>query len=222
MPTINLTLPVAGQGVTAGLHATNYAALQSLLNGGLDADNLDDMGASAGQALVYNGTSWAPASAGAGAPVTSLPGSPSDGQQALLVDSLTAPTYQWLMQYESGITPGSHKWMGIGGTFRQGESSVTLPNAGDYEIVWGVRIDGSTDDTDFLATLTASSGSLTGLTTMSILASSGTSAIGLRGGGGGPAIVTGASAAATISIVMSGGNASRLDSGVAVKPRLIS
>lgn len=40
MPTITLTLPVAGNGITAGLHATNYADLQALLNGGLDADNL--------------------------------------------------------------------------------------------------------------------------------------------------------------------------------------
>lgn len=46
MPTINLTLPVAGNGITAGLHATNYAALQALLNGDLDADNLADDGVS--------------------------------------------------------------------------------------------------------------------------------------------------------------------------------
>lgn len=60
MPTINLTLPVSGTGITAGLHATNYAAIQALLNGGLDAANLDDMGATAGQALIWSGSSWAP------------------------------------------------------------------------------------------------------------------------------------------------------------------
>lgn len=40
MPSITLETPSAGQEVTAGLHAANYADLQTLLNGGLDATNL--------------------------------------------------------------------------------------------------------------------------------------------------------------------------------------
>lgn len=40
MPSISLTLPVAGTIITAGLHATNYTALQTLLNGGLDNNNI--------------------------------------------------------------------------------------------------------------------------------------------------------------------------------------
>lgn len=40
MPTITLTLPVAGQNILAGLHSTNYANLQTLLNGGLDNTNI--------------------------------------------------------------------------------------------------------------------------------------------------------------------------------------
>lgn len=40
MPTITLELPVAGTGVQAGLHATNYADIQALLNGGLDQSNI--------------------------------------------------------------------------------------------------------------------------------------------------------------------------------------
>lgn len=39
MPTITLTQPVASTVITAGLHATNYNALQTLLNGGLDGAN---------------------------------------------------------------------------------------------------------------------------------------------------------------------------------------
>src|SRR6266542_600043 len=39
MPTISLSLPVAGPVVTAGLHANNYTILQTLLNGGLDTAN---------------------------------------------------------------------------------------------------------------------------------------------------------------------------------------
>lgn len=42
MPTITLTLPVAGTDMDAGPIATNFSDLQILLNGGLDADNLDD------------------------------------------------------------------------------------------------------------------------------------------------------------------------------------
>ena len=53
MPTINLTLPVAGNGITAGLHATNYAALQALLNGDLDDNNLADDAVTA--AKILNG-----------------------------------------------------------------------------------------------------------------------------------------------------------------------
>lgn len=40
MPSITLTLPVDGEIVTAELHADNYTAIQSLLNGGLDTVNL--------------------------------------------------------------------------------------------------------------------------------------------------------------------------------------
>jgi len=39
---ITLSLPSPGQKITAGLHSTNYAALQALLNGNLDATNLAD------------------------------------------------------------------------------------------------------------------------------------------------------------------------------------
>lgn len=71
MGTITLTLPIAGQKIQAGLHASNYASLQTLLNGGIDGSNLDDMGATSGQALVWNGTSWAPAAV-AGVPTGAI------------------------------------------------------------------------------------------------------------------------------------------------------
>ncbi len=40
MPTITLEVPSAQQEIEAGLHATNYADLQTLLNGGLDNSNI--------------------------------------------------------------------------------------------------------------------------------------------------------------------------------------
>lgn len=55
--------------------------------------------------------SWATPS-GAAAPATSLPASPTDKQQAVLVDSTTAPTYAWLMQYSNAAS----KWIFLGGS----------------------------------------------------------------------------------------------------------
>ena len=46
--------------------------------------------------------------------VTALPGSPTDGQEVILVDSLTAPTYSWRLRYSSGISDAS-KWLFVGG-----------------------------------------------------------------------------------------------------------
>lgn len=83
------------------------------------------------------------------APATTLPGSPSDGQLAVLTDSTTAPTYAWLLQYSTAAT----KWFFLGGTpLRNTNSgsigvtsttyvdftntaSITLPRAGNY-VIW--------------------------------------------------------------------------------------
>jgi hypothetical protein len=45
---------------------------------------------------------------------TSLPTSPFDGQEAILVDSLTAPTYAWRFKYVASISD-AYKWVFIGG-----------------------------------------------------------------------------------------------------------
>jgi hypothetical protein len=47
-------------------------------------------------------------------PVTALPGSPFDGQLALLTDSHTAPTWQWMLMYDASIS-GPSKWRFLGG-----------------------------------------------------------------------------------------------------------
>jgi len=57
------------------------------------------------------------APAGALLPVqygTSLPTSPVDGQEAILVDSLTNPTYQWRFRYNANST-SPYKWEFVGG-----------------------------------------------------------------------------------------------------------
>src|SRR5215471_2162916 len=45
---------------------------------------------------------------------TTLPASPADGQEAVLVDSVTNPTYQWRFRYNAGST-SAYKWEFVGG-----------------------------------------------------------------------------------------------------------
>lgn len=86
-----------------------------------------------------------------GALVTTLPASPVDGQEVVLTDSLTAPTYAWTLRYVAGIT-GPYKWIFVGGAdwvssipaaqasgtrstwydLATVGPSVTVPRAGDY------------------------------------------------------------------------------------------
>jgi hypothetical protein len=130
VPTISLSLPVAGTTITAGLHSANYGALQTLLNGGLDAANfaggqilapskLTQEGATDGQFLkwVQSSSKWVPSSAASGPTITyatSPPGSPADGDVWIAVDSLTLPTYQWQFRWHSGSS-NADKWEFIGG-----------------------------------------------------------------------------------------------------------
>ena len=81
---------------------------------------------------------------------TTLPASPYDGQEYVLVDSLTAPTYQWRFRYTASITD-AYKWMFVGGapayTAVETDESfstvgtsdlptvgpqITIPRLGDY------------------------------------------------------------------------------------------
>jgi hypothetical protein len=95
------------------------------------------------------GVKWAAPLSGASYG-TSLPGSPTDGQEHVLVDSLTAPTYQWRFRYHTAAT--GNKWEFIGGTalyafdgtisaitpvspsYGSLAPSVTVPRAGRYQV----------------------------------------------------------------------------------------
>jgi len=87
---------------------------------------------------------------------TSLPASPVDGQEYVLVDSTTAPTYQWRFRYNAGSS-SVYKWEFIGGTpavvnvaagatatggWVEGDTNcrVTVPRAGDYVVSASGRI----------------------------------------------------------------------------------
>lgn len=102
------------------------------------------------------GVGWAtPAAGGGGAAPgygTTLPASPTDGQEYILVDSVTNPSYQWRFRYNAG-SASPHKWEFVGGTMLSAivtttESrnattygdlatvgpQVTVPRAGEYQI----------------------------------------------------------------------------------------
>ena len=81
---------------------------------------------------------------------TSLPASPVDGQEAILVDSVTAPTYQWRFRYNAGHSADAFKWECVGGTslvafnvataivpaagWNGYAPSITIPRAGLYDM----------------------------------------------------------------------------------------
>lgn len=86
---------------------------------------------------------------------TVLPAGPVDGQEYVLVDSLTAPTYQWRFRYNAG-SASAYKWEFVGGAAKWGtvdtsESTAsttavdlatvgpafTVPREGDYLCSWG-------------------------------------------------------------------------------------
>jgi len=57
--------------------------------------------------------------------VTALPSSPFDGQEVVLVDSLSAPTYQWRFRYVAA--KATNKWVFIGGAPAYAEVATTSP-----------------------------------------------------------------------------------------------
>src|SRR4029077_5410423 len=89
---------------------------------------------------------------------TTLPANAYDGQEAVLVDSTTNPTYQWRFRYNAAST-SAYKWEFIGGTSvvrrvtaqeSTGSTSpvdlttvgpqVTVLRAGDYSVRWGAQM----------------------------------------------------------------------------------
>ena len=88
---------------------------------------------------------------------TSLPASPTDGQEAILVDSTSNPSYQWRFRYNAGSS-SAYKWEFIGGdparsyvSYAESTTStgyvpltttgpsLTLPRAGEYGVRWGAN-----------------------------------------------------------------------------------
>jgi hypothetical protein len=100
-----------------------------------------------------------------------------DGQEAILVDSLTAPKYAWRFRYSAGITD-AYKWVFIGGApysdkvfTQEGSSasdwvdlatlgpSLTIPRAGNYLVRIGFH--GGTYANDMICYMAYAVGAIT-------------------------------------------------------------
>jgi hypothetical protein len=164
--------------------STADAILKSLVdaNGDLIVGTADNTVArlakgSTGQVLSVSadGSLYWKAESGGGSTsaVTALPGSPSDGDEVLFMDSLTVPTYTWHLRYISG--KASNKWQFIGGSpmvaavtaseattstsyanLTTSGPSLTLPVAGDYQITYGAMINGGSDNAQPVASFATS------------------------------------------------------------------
>jgi len=60
--------------------------------------------------------------------VTTLPPSPADGQEVVLVDSLALPTYAWTLRYLASITD-AYKWLCVGGESAISEAGTNVAEA---------------------------------------------------------------------------------------------
>lgn len=60
---------------------------------------------------------------------TTLPASPYDGQEAVLVDSITNPAYVWRFRYNAGST-SPYKWECVGGSPWVGYTTTNEPTSG--------------------------------------------------------------------------------------------
>jgi hypothetical protein len=153
--------------------ATNYAAAWQAAGGAMDLRYNGSWAAGTytdGDIVILNGVSymavrtttqtpapWNPPTPLAISPIsynTVLPTVPYDGQEAILVDSITNPSYQWRFRYNAGSS-SAYKWEFVGGVpmFSEAPSmfsvavatytvagdgpSIALPRSGDYDVEIG-------------------------------------------------------------------------------------
>jgi hypothetical protein len=112
---------------TASLWASTVAVSRLTLT-----PNSSGLFAAGTRATLYGLGVIAPSSPGSVLPVTyatTLPASPLDGQEAILVDNTTTPTYQWRFRYNAN-SANTNKWEFIGGV----EGSNTNPNTESYAL----------------------------------------------------------------------------------------
>jgi hypothetical protein len=127
---VNAASLAAGLPEDISIVLANFNAIAAVLNGNIDNGNINAAAAIAAsklagypsdgtKALLGDGT-WGAAGLTV---VTALPGSPTNGQQVALTDSLTIPTYMWPLRYNSTLT----KWLPFGEGWGFGTSLPSVP-----------------------------------------------------------------------------------------------
>jgi hypothetical protein len=156
---------VAGQPEDISVVLANLQSIASVLNGNIDDSNLLTGGHSPSKLspgptnsklVTLSGPPvWTP-DVGYG---TSLPSSPVDGQEYVLVDSVTNNSFQWRFRYNAAHAGDGNKWEFIGGapllsgpqgnqvqtwaasptwTALPGSPTFTVPRSGVYAITRGI------------------------------------------------------------------------------------
>lgn len=154
-----LTAANTNQYLMRGVKVFADAATRTAAYGGVSQPTLEEGEASylldTNLLYVYDGAAWQVV--GPDYMGTSLPSSPTDGMEYVLVDSLSAPTYRWRFRYNAS-SASSYKWEFIGGTaayalvdtqqtttsatftaLATAGPSFTVPRAGDYMIEIGFQ-----------------------------------------------------------------------------------
>ena len=107
---------------TVGIRFRNYTPGSAAIVSGALAEHAEP------SIAVTSSGAFTSSAAAVIVPNTVLPGSPSDGQQAILWDSGVAPTYQWLLQWNAALG----RWIFLGGepayVFNDGSVSSTGGN----------------------------------------------------------------------------------------------
>jgi|SRR5215831_3310189 len=100
---------------------------------------------------------------------TSLPASPYDGQEAVLVDSTSAPNYQWRFRYNAGSS-NAQKWEFVGGAPWLGLTTTAVGLPGSWANVGPAFTPPRTGLYWFMAGITfgTTSGALVGVDTMGV------------------------------------------------------
>ena len=108
---------------------------------------------------------------------TTLPASPADGQETILVDSTTNPSYQWRFRYNATST-SAYKWEFVGGPLGQrnidtgvavsttgwqaapGPVAIVVPRAGEYTSRYSSEMTVMGAGTLYVLTVSSTAGTL--------------------------------------------------------------
>lgn len=151
MGTISLTDPTAGTQIEAALVTGNNAALIAAINGGLDANNwasgkifhpnkIIQDSATVGQALLWNGTNWAPGAVSAG-PLGRATVTVGDSLNTISTTSSTSADVLGALSVTFTAPSSGNVFVDLNGMCRIVTSGIASASS-DNNYIWGLRDSG--------------------------------------------------------------------------------